>query len=50
MRPPLQSLDELEGAALRVDYTVPGSFEWRTQGPAWLQWVVPRRAVRTGGS
>jgi hypothetical protein len=40
---PLQSLDELAGAALRVDYTQPGWYEWRVPGPAgyWLQWVMP---------
>jgi RNA polymerase sigma-70 factor, ECF subfamily len=29
---PLQSLDELEGATLRVEYTVPGWLEWRVPG------------------
>jgi len=36
---PLQSPADLEGAALRVKYTVPGWFEWRPAGPEWLQWV-----------
>jgi hypothetical protein len=44
---PLQSLEELEGATLRVEYTLPGWFTWRVPGleslPGrdWLQWVVP---------
>jgi RNA polymerase sigma-70 factor, ECF subfamily len=38
---PLQSLDELAGATLRVKYTQPGSFEWRPPGPWWLRYVVP---------
>jgi hypothetical protein len=38
---PLQSLDELTGAILRVDYSLAGMFEWRVPGPPWLQWVVP---------
>jgi hypothetical protein len=49
----LQSLDELAGATLRVDYTVPGWYEWRVGRPDALQWVVPlepgpegRRALR----
>ena len=37
----LQSLDELAGATLRVDYTQPGGYEWRPAGTWWLQWVVP---------
>jgi hypothetical protein len=38
---PLQSLDELAGATLRVKYTQPGWFEWRPPGPWWLRFVVP---------
>ena len=38
---PLESLEELAGAALRVDYSLPGQYEWRVPGPWWLQWVVP---------
>jgi hypothetical protein len=44
---PLQSLEELEGATLRVEYSLPGWFTWRVPGleslPGrdWLQWVVP---------
>jgi hypothetical protein len=37
---PLQSLDELAGAALRVQYTQPGGFQW--QRPDWLgkaRWI-----------
>jgi hypothetical protein len=39
----LQSLDDLTGAVMRVDYTQPGWYEWRVPGPAgyWLQWVIP---------
>jgi hypothetical protein len=33
--------EELAGAALRVDYTVPGWYEWRVPGPSWLSWAVP---------
>jgi hypothetical protein len=36
--PPLEELDK---AALRVDYMVPGAYEWRVPGPSWLSWVVP---------
>jgi hypothetical protein len=40
---PLQSLAELQGSVLRVDYTQPGQFEWRVPGGGadWLQWVMP---------
>jgi hypothetical protein len=38
---PLGSVDELAGAALRVEYSQPGRFEWRVPGPPWLQWVAP---------
>jgi hypothetical protein len=48
---PIRSLEELDGATLRVDYTLPGWYEWQPPGPGWLQWVVPsepgRRAPRT---
>jgi hypothetical protein len=37
----LQSLEELAGATLRVDYSLPGWFEWRPWGPGWFQWVLP---------
>jgi hypothetical protein len=43
---PLQSLEELAGATLRVDYTEPGWFEWRVPGPYWLRWVVPVQRLR----
>jgi hypothetical protein len=46
--PPLQSLAELEGAALRVDYTRPGAFQWRPPGPEWLKWVTPITPGRDG--
>jgi hypothetical protein len=45
---PLQSVDELAGAALRVEYSLPGRFEWRVPGPSWLQWVAPMEAGRQG--
>jgi hypothetical protein len=45
--PPFQSLDELAGATLRVDYTVPGGFEWRPD-PAWLRWLKPVVPGREG--
>jgi RNA polymerase sigma-70 factor, ECF subfamily len=35
----LHSLDELDGATLRVDYSLPGWYEWRPGG--WFQWVLP---------
>jgi hypothetical protein len=44
----LQSLEELVGATLRVDYTVPGWFEWRVPDPDWLQWVMPVEPGRQG--
>jgi hypothetical protein len=37
---PLESLDELVGATLRVKYNLPGWFEWRPPGPYWLWYVV----------
>jgi Putative zinc-finger len=36
----LQSLEDLAGATLRVDYSQPGWYEWRPPGDA-LRWVVP---------
>jgi hypothetical protein len=36
---PLGSLDELAGAALRVDYAQPGWFEW--QPPGAFRWALP---------
>jgi hypothetical protein len=39
---PLRSLDELAGAALRIDYCLPGGFQWG--GCDWssaTRWVVP---------
>jgi hypothetical protein len=39
---PLQSLDELTGATLRVDYSLPGSFQWGEPGRGGAtEWVVP---------
>jgi hypothetical protein len=54
---PLESLDELAGATLRVDYSLPGAFQWgdpRHPGAGvFTRWVVPlepglrgRRALR----
>jgi hypothetical protein len=45
---PLQSLDELAGAALRVEYTVPGWFQWHPPGEDWLRWVIPIEPGRDG--
>jgi RNA polymerase sigma factor (sigma-70 family) len=40
---PLQSLVEFEGAVLRVDYSLPGWFQWGDPGMyhSWPGWVVP---------
>jgi RNA polymerase sigma-70 factor (ECF subfamily) len=40
---PLHSLEELTGAALRMEYTQPGGFQWGDPGLAadWTRWVVP---------
>jgi len=39
---PLQSLDELAGATLRVDYTQPGWYQWIKTGDfSARRWVVP---------
>jgi hypothetical protein len=39
---PLQSLDELTGATLRVDYSLPGGYQWGDPTNAsYTQWVVP---------
>jgi RNA polymerase sigma-70 factor, ECF subfamily len=35
----LESMEDLAGAVLRVDYRQPGEFRW--QPPGWLQWFVP---------
>jgi hypothetical protein len=45
--PGIQSSDDLEGAALRVDYQQPGWFEWRPTGPQWLRWVVSSESGAT---
>jgi RNA polymerase sigma-70 factor (ECF subfamily) len=45
---PLQSLEELEGAAMRVEYTRPGTFEWIPLGKNWYQWAVPIVPGREG--
>jgi hypothetical protein len=52
--PPLQSLDDLAGATLRVEYSHPGEFQWgKLHRGEYLRWVVPmtpgaqgRRVVR----
>jgi RNA polymerase sigma-70 factor (ECF subfamily) len=40
---PLQSLVEFEAAVLRVDYSLPGWFQWGDPGMyhSWIGWVVP---------
>jgi hypothetical protein len=46
---PLRSLEELDGAALRVDYTLPGGFQWGDPGSTEnLRWVVPMTAGPQG--
>ncbi len=46
---PLQSLEELAGATLRVDYTVPGWFQWGDPDQMNLtRWVVPLEPVPKG--
>jgi hypothetical protein len=45
----LQSLDELAGSTLRVEYTLPGRFQWGN-APSWgyTRWVVPLEAGPRG--
>jgi hypothetical protein len=40
---PLQALQDLEGALLRVEYSVPGEFQWGEPGWSgyYTRWVVP---------
>jgi hypothetical protein len=46
---PLQSLEELDGAVLRVDYTVPGGFQWGDPDQMnFTRWVVPFEAPPAG--
>jgi hypothetical protein len=45
---PLETLEELSGATLRVDYTQPGGFEWQMPGPPWCRFVVPMETGRQG--
>jgi Putative zinc-finger len=45
---PLESLEELAGATLRVEYTQPGDFTWRVPGPWVFQWAVPTEPGRQG--
>jgi hypothetical protein len=45
---PLQSLEELAGAALRVDYTQPGWFRWAPGGPTYRGWVMLTEPGREG--
>jgi RNA polymerase sigma-70 factor, ECF subfamily len=45
----LQSLEELAGATLRVDYWQPGWYEWRPPGPLVLRWLVPMPGGESGG-
>jgi Putative zinc-finger len=37
----LQSLEDLAGATLRVDYRQPGWYEWQPPGARSLRWLVP---------
>jgi RNA polymerase sigma-70 factor (ECF subfamily) len=46
--PPLFSLEELAGATLRVDYTVPGWYELAVPDPAWRLWLAPVTPGRQG--
>jgi hypothetical protein len=48
--PPLQSLEELSDATLRVEYTQPGQFQWGDPGMyySWTRWVVPIEPGRDG--
>jgi hypothetical protein len=48
--PPLQSLEELTGATLRVDYTQPGWFQWGNPDLVWhwSRWVVVVEPGRDG--
>jgi hypothetical protein len=45
---PLRSLEELGGAALRVDYTQPGWFRWAPGGPTYRGWVMLAEPGREG--
>jgi hypothetical protein len=46
---PLQSLEELAGSTLRVDYSVPGWFQWGSPDQIhYTQWVVPLEPGRGG--
>ena len=45
---PLRSLEEMEGATLRIEYTQPGGFEWRPSGSNVLRWVVPLTPCQEG--
>jgi hypothetical protein len=49
---PLESLDELAGATLRVDYSQPGWFQWgdprHPGGGVFTRWVVPLEPGRRG--
>jgi RNA polymerase sigma-70 factor, ECF subfamily len=47
-QPELQSLEEIAGAALRVQYTQPGWFEWQPQGSFSLRWAVRPGPGREG--
>src|SRR5262249_5613941 len=45
---PLHGLDELQGAAMRVEYRRPGAFEWIPLGNNSYQWTVPIVPGRAG--
>jgi len=42
----LESMEDLAGAVMRVDYRQPGEFRW--QPPGWLQWFVPLEPGQMG--
>jgi hypothetical protein len=44
--PPLQSLDDMSGAVLRVQYTQPGGFQWGESPGVYTHWRVPLASGR----
>jgi hypothetical protein len=44
--PPLQSLDDMSGAVLRVQYTQPGGFQWGEGVGSYTHWRVPLASGR----
>jgi hypothetical protein len=45
---PIGSMEELEGATLRVEYTQPGWFTWKMPGSWTRRWVFPLEPGSTG--